>query len=167
MRKLIPLILILVGLGTGTGAGYLLRPDPDPVAIELPAEGDLSPPSAQDDKVDAGETDPELLPEFVKLTNQFIVPVVETDRITSLVILSLSLEVEAGGTEKVYAQEPKLRDAVLQLLFDHANTGGFRGSFTDADNLVILRRGLLEVAQGVLGDTVKNVLITDILRQDG
>ena len=62
--------------------------------------------------------------------------------------------------------EPKLRDGILQLLFDHANTGGFQGSFTDADNLVILRKGLTEVARSVLGSMVRNVLITDMIRQD-
>lgn len=154
MRKLLPILLILVGLGAGSAAGMFLRPAPVPEPDAEVEEHSVEP-------------DPEMLPEFVKLTNQFIVPVVETDRIASLVILSLSLEVKAGSTEQVYAQEPKLRDAILQLLFDHANTGGFRGSFTDADNLVILRQGLLEVASSVLGDLVINVLITDIVRQDG
>lgn len=155
MRKLLPLLLILVGLGAGTGAGFFLRPPHQPeTAEESSAE------------VHAEEADPEHVPEFVKLTNQFIVPVVEDDRIASLVILSLSLEVTAGSTEQIYAQEPKLRDAILQLLFDHANTGGFRGSFTDADNLVILRKGLQEVAEGIYGEIVTNVLITDIVRQD-
>ena len=83
-----------------------------------------------------------------------------------MVILTLSLEVTQGTTEQVYAREPKLRDAFLQLLFDHANTGGFRGSFTDAANLVILRKGLLDIAKGILGDIVTDVLITDIVRQD-
>ncbi|MBN2629206.1 MAG: flagellar basal body-associated FliL family protein [Rhodobacteraceae bacterium] len=156
MRKLLPVFLILAGLGVGTAGGFLLRPAP-----VAGTDADAPHPETAHAPADA-----EHLPEFVKLTNQFVVPVVEAERIASLVILSLSLEVTAGSTETVYAQEPKLRDAVLQLLFDHANTGGFRGSFTDADNLVILRRGLLEVVKAILGDLVTNVLITDIVRQD-
>ena len=70
-------------------------------------------------------------PEYVKLNNQFVVPVVEDGRVAAMVVLSLSLEVEAGNTEAVYQREPKLRDAFLQVLFDHANVGGFCGSFTD------------------------------------
>lgn len=159
MRKLLPVILILLGLGAGLGAGIFLRPQAEAAAEgEAGADGTLQP------KQDGTAKEP--LSEFVKLSSQFIVPVVEKNRITSLVILSLSLEVTVGGTEQVYAHEPKLRDGILQLLFDHANTGGFRGSFTDADNLVILRKGLKEVAQGVLGDMVRNVLITDMIRQD-
>jgi len=159
MRKLLPFLLIVMGAGAGVGAGLVLRP-PSVSEEATDGEGAEAPQEAPE------EVDPALAPEFVKLANQFIVPVVENDRIVSLVILSLSLEVAPGSTEQVYAQEPRLRDGILQLLFDHANTGGFRGSFTDADNLVILRRGLKEVAVSVMGDTVRNVLITDIIRQD-
>ncbi|MCF8486558.1 MAG: flagellar basal body-associated FliL family protein [Rhodobacteraceae bacterium] len=151
IRKLLPLVLALIGLGAGAGAGLFLRPapDPDPAAEEV-----------------AAPVDPALVPDYVKLSNQFVVPLVEKDRITAMVILTLSLEVKQGTSEQVYAREPKLRDAFLQLLFDHANTGGFRGSFTDAANLVILREGLREIAQKLLGDSVTDVLITDIVRQD-
>jgi hypothetical protein len=55
---------------------------------------------------------------------------------------------------------------MLQMLFDHANSGGFRGSFTDGSNLVILREALLEVAKRTLGEMVSDVLIVDIMRQD-
>ncbi|MFN4154130.1 MAG: flagellar basal body-associated FliL family protein [Paracoccaceae bacterium] len=158
MRKLLPVLLVLFGVAAGLGAGLFLRPPIAAVETEPGPESETRP--GQNQK-STGE-----LTEFVKLTNQFIVPVVEKNRIVSVVILSLSLEVKPGGTDGVYAQEPKLRDGLLQLLFDHANTGGFRGSFTDADNLMILRRGLKEVAQHLLGDTVKDVLITDMIRQD-
>lgn len=152
IRKLLPLALCLIGAGAGAGAGLFLRPpppEPDPAAEAAPAP-----------------VDPALVPDYVKLSNQFVVPLVEKERISAMVILTLSLEVTQGTTEQVYAREPKLRDAFLQLLFDHANTGGFRGSFTDAANLVILRRGLLDIAKSILGDIVTDVLITDIVRQD-
>lgn len=159
MRKILPLILMFLGMGAGLGAGFFMRPPPADAAEGATGEAPVDQ-GARVEEVGAQAS------EFVKLTNQFIVPVVEKNRIASLVILSLSLEVVIGSTEKVYAHEPKLRDGILQLLFDHANTGGFRGSFTDADNLVTLRNGLNEVARGVLGDTVKSVLITDMIRQD-
>ena len=106
------------------------------------------------------------MPEYVKLNNQFVVPVLQEGRIRSLVILSLSLEVAPGTTEQVYAREPKLRDGFLRILFDHANTGGFSGTFTDGANLVMLRAALLESAQRVIGQTVTDVLISDMARQD-
>ena len=83
-----------------------------------------------------------------------------------MVVLTLSMEVPIGQAEGVHAREPKLRDEFLRVLFDHANTGGFRGTFTDSANLVVLRRALLESAHKVMGETVQDVLITDIIRQD-
>jgi hypothetical protein len=55
---------------------------------------------------------------------------------------------------------------MLQVLFDHANSGGFNGSFTDGANLVLLRKALLEAALRIFGKDVTDVLIVDILRQD-
>lgn len=151
IRKLIPLVLALAGLGAGMGAGLALRPAAEPATGADPA---------------AEAADPKDLPDYVKLNNQFVVPIVEDGRVVSMVIMSLSLEVERGMTDSVYAREPKLRDALLQVMFDHANAGGFRGSFTDAANLVLLRKALLEMARTTLGDIVSDVLIVDIARQD-
>ncbi len=114
----------------------------------------------------AGEGDP-AVPDYVKLSNQFVVPVVEDGRVSAMVILSLSLEVAPGTTEAVYAREPRLRDTFLQVLFDHANAGGFRGAFTDGANLILLRRALREAGTAVLGEDLREVLISDIVRQDG
>ena len=143
IRKLIPLVLALVGLGAGMGAGLVLRPTQDVTA------------DAEMDADHVAPLDPELLPDYVKLNNQFIVPILEGGRVVSMVILSLSLEVKRGTTDDVYAREPKLRDGFLQVMFDHANTGGFRGSFTDAANLVLLRNALLEMAKTTLGRAVQ------------
>ncbi len=153
LRKLLPILLALFGLGAGLGSGLFLRPVPEEGAS--PAEEEHA----------KGEEE-ELPPDYVKLNNQFVVPILDGGRVVSLVVLSLSLEVEAGNTETVYAREPKIRDAFLQVLFDHANTGGFRGSFTDGSNLVLLREALTEKAIGVLGPVVTDVLITEIARQD-
>jgi len=148
MGKVLSVILALTGLGVGAAAGILLRPAPDP---ETDRETVVPPPAITD---------------FVKLNNQFVVPVLENGRVAALVILSLSLEVIPGGSEVVFAREPRIRDALLQVLFDHANAGGFRGIFTDGANLVLLRRAMQEAAQRVMGPMVLDVLISDIVRQD-
>lgn len=147
MKKLLPLIVGLVALLAGAGGGYMLRPQAETVAEPPPEENTVP-------------------PDYVKLNNQFVVPVLDKGRVVSMVILSLSLEVVTGTTERVYEIEPKLRDAFLQVLFDHSNAGGFRGSFTDGANLVVLRKALLESAQSILDDKVSDVLIVEIVRQD-
>ena len=85
---------------------------------------------------------------------------------TALVVLAISLEVDLGLREQVFALEPKLRDGFLGVLFDHANAGGFDGVFTTSDNLRALRVALHEVALASLGRGVRQVLIIDLVRQD-
>ena len=152
IRKIISLLLGLAGLLLGASVGYFLRPVPDPAAQTEPAK--------------PAEPDPALIPEYAKMSNQFIVPVIQKGKVAAMVILSLSLQVTTGSTTNVYNAEPRLRDSFLQVMFDHANSGGFSGSFTDGSNLVLLRAALLEAAKAVLGDKVSDVLITDIVRQD-
>jgi len=163
MRKLLPILLALIGLVAGGGAGFLLRPAPNSqVAATVcpPTETPTAEPAPHSEEAKEPET------EFVKLNNQFVVPVVEDGAVAAMVILSLSLEVPKGEAPKVFEREPKLRDNLLQTLFNHANAGGFKGSFTDPLAMEALRTALLETARGVLGAAVSSILITDIVRQD-
>lgn len=170
IRKLIPIILGILGLGIGVGAGFFLRPAAAPTeeAAQDTAEGEKTADHAAEGHATASEEGDsgEGAPEFVKLANQFVVPLLNGGRVGSMVIISLSVEVAGGQTSEAYTKEPKLRDSFLQVMFDHANAGGFDGPFTDSANMVALRKALLEAAQQVLGDNAMDVLITDIVRQD-
>lgn len=161
LSKLIPIILLLIGTGGGIGAGIMLAPPPEPHdAAEM---GDQHAPVVEEVHHDS-DTMPEYI--YVKLNNQFVVPVIEREELSALVVLSLSLEATQGMSDRIYAFEPKLRDALLQVLFDHANMGGFRGAFTRSDVMVPLRTALREAAQRELGHDISDVLIMDISRQD-
>lgn len=150
LRKLLPVIMALIGLAGGIGAGLALKPPPNEEEAHAAPEPAPPPPEAFD---------------YVKLNNQFIVPLLRNGRATGLVILTLSLEVTPGSGPQVYAREPRLRDGFLQVLFDHANSGGFDGAFTDALVMGQLRTALMEIARKELADVVHNVLILDIVRQ--
>jgi hypothetical protein len=170
IKKLIPLVLVFVGVGAGVGAGIFLRPD---VPIDVSETGTEQAEDADHSNKESanghdGDDDEEVgANEYVKLSNQFVVPIVRNERVTALVVLALSLEIPAGQTDTVLSREPKLRDSFLQILFDHANIGGFQGNFTDAQVLGRLRMALREVAQRDLGrDLAKDVLIVEIARQD-
>ena len=104
--------------------------------------------------------------EFARLNNQFIVPVTHGSAVDALVVLSLTLEVDEGGTETVFQSEPRLRDRFLRVLFDHANMGGFDAGFTQSGKMDLLRTGLHEAASGILGPILRDVLIVDIVRQE-
>lgn len=160
MTKIMPLVLALIGLLAGGAAGLALKPAPETVehAASNAAEDHVE--EAQNHAEKTGAT------EFVKLNNQFVVPVVENGRVSALVVLSLSLEVSAGERANVYQMEPKLRDRFLRVMFDHANAGGFHGTFTSSTNMSTLRIALLEAAHAVMTDAIRDVLIIDIVRQD-
>jgi flagellar basal body-associated protein FliL len=153
LLKLLPVFMLILGVGAGVGAALVLSP-----AHEVETE------DAEKKPVDVDHEETET--EFVKLNNQFVIPVIENERVSSLVVLSLSIETRVPMRDVVYEREPKLRDAFLQVLFDHANMGGFNGAFTKSDMLSILRNALNDVARKELGADVQNVLITDITRQD-
>jgi len=153
LSKLLPVILMLAGIGGGIGAGIALSPGEETGQ----AETEVTEPVAEE------ESSPN---EFVKIANQFVVPIVKKDRVTSHVVLSLNLEVAPGSRDVVFPREPKLRASFLRVLFDHANVGGFQGSFTKSENLDPLREALLETARLELGEDVVDVLIVDIARQD-
>ncbi|MDG1471762.1 flagellar basal body-associated FliL family protein [Pseudosulfitobacter sp. SM2401] len=159
MKKLLPLILLLVGSGAGVGAGVFLRPPPvEKTEAELVQE--------KEEKMEMAAEEKAANFEYFKMNNQFVVPIVAKDHVSALVVLSLSLEVPAGRKDAVFAREPKLRDAFLQVMFDHANLGGFEGEFTNANNLDILRNALREVAKKHMEDGISDVLIMEIARQD-
>lgn len=174
MGKVIPIILIVVGLVAGVGAGIFLRPSMDSnPACEVVTDGhgvetevcsEVEHTSVAE--IEHGEEADASSVNYVKLSNQFVVPVVEDGVVAALVVMSLSIETIPSMMETVYKVEPKLRDAFLQVMFLHANSGGFSGQFTSGQPMKDLRGSLLEAAQEILGTMVTAVLVTDILRQD-
>ncbi len=189
IKKLLPVIMIVVGLGGGVGAGFALKPAshagdcpaPDAMGADgqpAPAHGEGSDASGHgaadadpcaeapaeaehhdDDSLMAGS-------EFVPLNRQFVVPVIKDGEVSALVVASLALDVDEGLTDTILKLEPKLRDAFLQVMFVHSHSGGFDAEFTSPHAMADLRGRLLEAGQEVLGSALRDVLITEVVRQD-
>ncbi len=186
MKKLLlPIILLLLGLGGGVGAGILLMPTAEaPDAPEdgaAPADEDASDETAdaespegegedaaaKDDSTATEDEDDAMgAVEFLNMSNQFIIPLVDDGLVNGIVVVSISLEVVEGTIAEVHTLEPKVRDRFLQVLFNHANNGGFSGNFTDFRYIKSLKDELLRNAQVVAGKNVTDVLILDLVRQD-
>jgi len=161
MKKLVPLAMLLAGSGAGVMAGLYFRPiDPAQAATsEINIDSDIA--ESNDEVLRRSDN------EYVKLPNQFVIPIIKDDRVSSMVVMTLSIEIASGKSQVVYDKEPKLRDVFLRVLFDHATLGGFSGTLIDNDNLDGLRRSLLSVAQQAIGETiVTDILIFEIARQD-
>ncbi|WP_371060921.1 flagellar basal body-associated FliL family protein [Rhodosalinus sp. 5P4] len=160
MRKLLPVLMAVAGLAAGVGAGYAFRPTSEPGVDAETAENAESAAGTLDEAPPPGERD------YVRLDQQFVVPVLEEGRVAAMVVLAIGLEAMPGAGEAIFAREPKLRDTLLQVMFDHANVGGFAGAFTDTAALDPLRRQLTEAARRIMPGTIDQVLIVEMARQD-
>ena len=175
IRKLLPVLLLLIGLGAGVGAGIFLKPAAEDHAETADAghgaEAGHGEELAHGEDTGHGETASHYAPpsgptETVRLPNQFVVPVITDGQVQAMVVIGLALELSVENTFSMVESEPRLRAVLLQLLFDHANIGGFNGIFTSGEALLALRRTLREAARAEIGDAVQDVLITELLRQE-
>jgi flagellar FliL protein len=179
MKMLVVVLLAVIGVMGGAAAGWLLKPPPpvetacadpehaeghegeDAAACEPPVDYEKLATPAQ-----ANPANPADASEFFRFERPFIVPIMVNQRVASLLVVSLSVEVGPGQLDPVTAREPRLRDALLRALFDHAYAGGFNGDFTADYVMRDLRRGLLVAARKAAGDGIRDVLVVDIMRQD-
>lgn len=179
MKLLIPIVLVLVGLGAGAGAGLMLKPAPveEPkgeAGAQACPEGSTEhcDPAAAADPYEASKKEEghegaaeELI--YVAFEKPFVIPIFKDDKVVAMVVVSLSNAVGKESEAAVKAAEPLLRDAYLKVMFRHANSGGFDGSFTAGQKMRDLKSGLLEAAKTTLPEPpISEVLITDIARQD-
>jgi len=172
MKLLLPVLMLVLGLGGGVAAGIFTQPsapaeeaeteagETDEGAAEDGQEEDTAPEEEADEDSSSGAV------EFLDMTNQFIIPLVEDGTVQGIVVTTISLEVVEGTIAAVNQLQPKLRDQFLQVFFNHANNGGFDGNFTDFRYLKSLKDELLRNAQVIAGRDVTNVLILDLVRQD-
>lgn len=171
-RLLLPLVLGLVGLGAGVGAAVVLKPDPAHGPDLAQSGAPCGEPAGHDADAghggghDDGHGGSSSGTVFAQLNRQFVVPVIEDGRVASMAVMSLTLEVTPNLEETVFEREPRLRDGFLRVILDHANTGGFDGTFTSNGAVDAVKARLMETARAELGDGVKDVLLLDIARQD-
>ncbi|MEO0911632.1 MAG: flagellar basal body-associated FliL family protein [Pseudomonadota bacterium] len=176
MKLLLPILFVVIGLGGGVGVGMMLKPDPiaDCKAMQ---KGELALDEAAAAECEALLEEAEKMAEkamkkaegptsFAELKRQFVVPILKGEEVTALVVASLAIEVSEGTEDTVFDREPKLRDAFLQVLFVHAHSGGFDGEFTSPSAIEDLKKRLYEVAMPIVGDGLRDVLLTEIVRQD-
>lgn len=165
MKKILPLIMLLIGAGAGVGAGVYLRPDAKLEEADGIEAVEEHPPKENEEALKSEiVTDGK---EYIKLSNQFVVPIVAEDKIESMIVMTLSVETMAGSGQDVYDIEPKVRDVFLRVLFDHATIGGFSGAFLNNENLDTIRENLKDAARSNFGsELISDVLIFEIARQD-
>lgn len=159
LGKLMPVMSLVAGLAGGGTAAVVLAPSaPDAES----GHSEIAEVSAEK----SSESDHGTESEIVKIPNQFVVPVILNDRVRSMVILTVALEVATGDGDRVRSLEPKLRDTFLDELFNLAAVGGFKDEVITRKTLDIVRTTLTERARVTLGSPGVKVLVTDMARQD-
>lgn len=103
---------------------------------------------------------------YMKFSRQFVVPVIGSAGVRSLVVMDINVEVPAALTESIYTREPKLRDTLLSTLLRLSNEGVFDEGLLDAQTQATIRAELLGSARAVIGENALNILILNITRQD-
>ncbi len=151
MARFIVPLLALLGLAAGGAAGVALKPAP--------------PPPVEEEEPAPSRANPDLPSAFHEMEKHFVVPILGPERTRGMMLLSLGLEVTESELAAVRALEPRLRDAFLRVMFEHANAGGFDGRFTATRQMDSLRMALRETAQS-MQPGVREVLIVDVVRQD-
>jgi len=192
MQKIIALAIVLVGIGGGLALGVVLRSEATPHGQDADAMGagsaiDQGPAGEASAGTAAGHGAIESAGaafatghnsgaggdgeagadrEYVKIGRQIIIPVVNKGETEALMLFDLAVGVPSSMTERIYAAEPRLRDAFLRVLFEMSYTGAFSGTYTDERVVEELRGKLRAAARRLVGDAVGEVLILDIMRQE-
>lgn len=103
---------------------------------------------------------------YYKFSREFVVPIMRSGQVTSLVILHISLETDSSTAEKLFSEEPKLRDNIMTTLIGLSNDGRTLERPTDINNYETIRSMILMNLKDSIDDGIKNVLIVDMAKQN-
>lgn len=103
---------------------------------------------------------------YYKFSREFVVPIMRGGQVKSLVILHISLETDSATTEKLFSEEPKLRDNIMTTLIGLSNDGRTLERPTEVSNYETIRAMVLMNLKDAISDKIRNVLIVDVAKQD-
>ncbi|MEH6742007.1 flagellar basal body-associated FliL family protein [Hyphomonas sp.] len=180
MKQIVPSIVALLAISAGGGTAYFLKlsgsSSPKPASAAHDAGGDegeghANPKTEKKEKKGHGSSDKHgdadaVDVTYYKFSREFVVPMIEDDRVQSLVILNLNLEVDTAISQELFSKEPVLRDNIMTTLVKLSSGGRTLNSITDVDNYETLRAMILTNLQNEIPEGIRNVLILDMARQD-
>lgn len=103
---------------------------------------------------------------FHRFSREFIVPLIDNGRVSSLVILNINLEVDAAVSQTLFSMEPALRDNIMTTLITLSNDGRTFESISSIENYESMRAMILMNLKKTVPNGINNVLILDMARQD-
>lgn len=103
---------------------------------------------------------------YYKFSREFVVPIMRGGQVKSLVILHISLETDSATSEKLFSEEPKLRDNIMTTLISLSNDGRTLERPTEISNYETIRSMILMNLKDSIDSGIKNVLIIDMAKQN-
>jgi len=103
---------------------------------------------------------------YYKFSREFVVPIMRGGQVNSLVILHISLETDSATSERLFSEEPKLRDNIMTTLIALSNDGRTLEQPTDINNYETIRSMILMNLKDSIDDGIQNVLIVDMAKQN-
>lgn len=110
-----------------------------------------------------GNTD--AAPSFFKFSRQFVAPIIREGAPEAMIILDVVIELSPEVDEGLYANEPKLRDAVLRALLAQSGKGELQAMLADSALLESTRAAVLQNVREIIGDKAQAVLLLDVAYQ--
>ena len=184
MKQLFPVLIAAVCIAAGSYGGYMLKPSsvssakPASQVEDTGSHGDTKKDSESPVKKadshgastgghgsEAGAGDSGDVT-YYKFTREFVVPMVEDERVRSLVILNINLEIDTSISQELFSKEPVLRDNIMTTLIKLSSGGRTLYSITEVENYETLRSTILANLRNEVPHGIHNVLILDMARQD-
>ena len=103
---------------------------------------------------------------YYRFSREFVVPILDGDRVASLVILNINLEVDNAISSQLFSQEPKLRDNIMSTLIALSSDGDTFQNITRVESYESVRSMVLMNLKNVVPHGIENVLIVDMAKQD-
>lgn len=102
----------------------------------------------------------------MRFSRPFVVPVSDGWRTQSLVILTVSIELDRALAEGMGGLENRLRDRIMASLVTFAHDGGFAGEVVDPSVYSGVEETVATGAGAIFGDGVGAVTIVEMVKRD-
>lgn len=99
---------------------------------------------------------------YFKFSRQFVAPIVTGGEPKAMMILDVMIELAPGADDAIYADEPKLRDAVLKALLAQSANGDLPRMLADPELLETTRGAVLANVREIIGEDARSVLLMDV-----
>lgn len=183
LDKLIPMLIVVVGAAGGTYGGQMMKAPADTQSTadkydeaEKKDDGHGEKSSHDsDEKADKGHGSDDGYKTtksdkdasyYYSFSREFVVPVMQGERVKSLVILNISLEADPSMSSKLFSQDPKLRDNIMTTLVQLSSETTVLENLTEVESYETIRTMVLRNLDDVISSGLHNVLILDVGKQD-